>query len=55
MIAECKTCSKKPHAQDQIHGRGKRVLNFVREEKDGRLSHRCTVCGSESIVGKEQK
>jgi hypothetical protein len=45
-IEFCKTCSSKPHSQDEIHGKGKRVFNArPGGTKDLKPSPRCTVCG----------
>ena len=45
-IEHCPACSGKPHSQDDLHGKGRRVFNEDRL-KDGRTRKRCTRCGHE--------
>lgn len=42
-IQHCPTCGSRPHTQDELHGKGKRVFN----EHTTKTNHvrRCTVCG----------
>ena len=44
-IQPCNTCSKHPHTQDQINGKGQRTHNEHRDKLGARVL-RCTVCGT---------
>lgn len=49
MIAVCKKCPTKHHTQDDLHGKGRRVIN-EHKTKNGTVIQRCTVCGHERIT-----
>ena len=47
MIGNCDKCSKSAHEQDNIHGKGLRVIN-EHKTKIGERVRRCTRCGHET-------
>lgn len=53
MIRRCHKCSGQPHTQDDLHGKGMRVVNV--HENARKRHERCTVCGSETVVSLEPK
>jgi len=44
LIKECSKCSKQPHEQDNIYGKGKRLHNLTKKEP------KCTVCNGTGIT-----
>lgn len=38
------SCDCKHEVQDKIHGKGKRVMNQVKEKQGEKAVFRCTVC-----------
>lgn len=52
MIRQCDSCGKKPHTQDELHGKGMRVFNELKT-KDGLRTAHCTVCGREHQLPRE--
>lgn len=53
MIRRCNQCSGKPHTQDDLHGKGMRVINV--HELALKRHERCKVCGSETIISLQPK
>lgn len=43
-----KTCTCQHPGQDEIHGKGKRVVNQTAKTTGTQKVYRCTVCGKES-------
>lgn len=54
MIKQCKSCSSKPHSQDELHGKGKRVFNEHFNKNKAQVL-RCTRCGHEEVHGQTDK
>ncbi len=50
-ISVCERCGDKPHTQDEIYEKGKRVFNRAPGQQDAHPNrYRCTVCLSEKEI-----